>query len=453
MRIGFVSANRELLPDAAIPLGLLCVMASTPPEHQRRMWDLCFDDDPVGRLADELDGFAPDLVAIGLRNLQAADYRGFDDTVRYYRELVDCVRSHSDARVIIGGGGFSVMPREIMRYLGADFGISGEGESAFARLVGLLQSGTSNFSSIANLHYFDHAELISTPASGAFDDLDRLPVPDRSLLDPRYYRDFGIESIQSKRGCPLRCDYCTYPRIEGRSIRRRNPARFVDELFAIRAASPQVRHIFIVDAVFNLPPSHAKDLCREMIRRRFDLPWTCYANPIGFDRELAELMVAAGCAGIEVGSDSGVDAVLDRLKKGFHTDQIRHLHEHSTAVGLPDCHAFILGTAGETIDDVRRTLDFCVDLDPFAAIQGVWTDDYEALDADLAARRRVFRDEIRQVLAPQAAECSHWVIPSLGINFDPRLFRLLRRTGLCGPLWQHLRRAHPPGAQRLAAGG
>lgn len=446
MRIAFVAANRETLPDAVIPLGLLYVMASTPPEHERRLWDLCFDEEPLARLAGELQRFSPDIVAIGLRNLQVADYSGFGDNLTYYADLVRCVRAHSRARIVLGGGAFSIMPRQIMQHLGADYGISGEGEGPFADLIAALHAATPRLSAIPNLHYFEGGDLISTPPAAGFQALDALPIPDRSLVDPRYYRDCGIDSAQSKRGCPLRCDYCTYPLIEGRAIRRRDPALFVDELFELRRVRPEAKHVFIVDAVFNLPPAHAKDVCREMIRRRFDLPWTCYANPLGFDRELAELMVEAGCSGIEVGSDSGVNAVLDRLQKGFHVDQIRSLHAHATAAGLPDCHSFILGTLGEEMRDIRESLDFCVDLAPRAAILGIWTDDGEALDPALAAQRRSFREEIKAVLAERASRFPHWVIPSLGVNFDPRLFRLLRRSGLSGPLWQHLHRrreGHP----------
>ncbi len=440
MRIAFVSANREQLPDAVTPLGLLYVMASTPSRHERELWDLCFDSDPADRLRLELARFKPDLVAIGLRNLQTADYSGFGDNLTYYRTLVETVRACSTARVVVGGGGFSVIPQKILQYIGADFGISGEGETSFASLVEALEAGTEELSFIAGLHFFDQGKVVSTSSAGKFEDLDALPWPERGLLDPIYRREFGIESIQSKRGCPLRCDYCTYPLIEGRAIRRRDPVQFVDELVSLCSEPPEVKHVFIVDAVFNLPPRHAKDICREMIRRHTSVPWTCYANPIGFDQELADLMVAAGCAGIEVGSDSGVDSVLDRLKKGFHTEQIRRLHEYSAKAGLPDCHSLILGTNGETMDDVARSLDFCIDLDPFAAILGVWTDDLEALDDTLHAHRLRFRDEIAKLLQSRAAEFPHWVIPSSGTNFDPRLFRLLRRMGLHGPLWQHLRR-------------
>ena len=74
MRIAFISANRENMPDAVIPLGLLHVMAATPQRHEKLFWDLCFEPDPLETVARNLREHQPDLVAIGLRNLQNMDY-------------------------------------------------------------------------------------------------------------------------------------------------------------------------------------------------------------------------------------------------------------------------------------------------------------------------------------------------------------------------------------------
>ena len=156
-------------------------------------------------------------------------------------------------------------------------------------------------------------------------------------------------------------------------------------------------------------------------------------------------MKAAGCAGMEVGSDSGTDEVLKRLQKGFTTDQVRDLHRIASDVGIPDCHTFILGTPGETFDDVLRTLDFIVDLEPFSAILMCWVDDEEALDAETAHERGKLRSSIEKLLEEHKDEFPWWSIPSLGVNYDVRLFDLLRNAGYDGPLWRHIRGLGPKG--------
>ena len=148
MRVAFVSGNREQLPDGVIPLGLLYVMAATPAQHERVLVDLCFADDPAETLGRELARQAPDVVALGMRNIQSGDYSGVGHTLAYYRMLMRSIRAATDAPVVIGGAGFSVMPDALMRELRPDFGIAGEGERAFPELLEALESG-ADFEAIA----------------------------------------------------------------------------------------------------------------------------------------------------------------------------------------------------------------------------------------------------------------------------------------------------------------
>jgi hypothetical protein len=124
---------------------------------------------------------------------------------------------------------------------------------------------------------------------------------------------------------------------------------------------------------------------------------------------------------------------------------VRELHEICRDTGVPDCHTFILGTRGETLDDVRRTLDFVADLDPWSAILLAWVDDTEALDPALRRERMALREGVLAALAERKDEFPHWVIPPLGVNFDKGVFRRLRRDGFHGPLWQYIRPAAGPG--------
>ena len=227
MKVAFVSGNQEKLPDAVIPLGLLTVASNIPNHHDRRIFDLCFEEDPHGALEAALRDFSPDVVALGMRNIQSADYSGTSDTIAYYESLLDTIRKASDAPIIMGGSGFSVMPNDLMQRLRPDFGISGEAEVAFPALLDRIENGGS-VDDIGSLHHFLGDLLISNPAASDFLDMNDLAMADRSLVDPRHYQQVGIDAVQTKRGCPLRCEYCTYPIIEGRVGRLRDPSAVVD---------------------------------------------------------------------------------------------------------------------------------------------------------------------------------------------------------------------------------
>lgn len=443
MKIAFLSANREHMPDPVIPLGVLYIMASTPAEHEKVLWDMCFQREPIQYLKKQLMSYQPEVVAMGMRNLYNSDYSGSQTNVVYYKELIDTIRRFApQAKIILGGGGFSVIPEKLMRHLKPDFGIAGEGEESFPMLLKAIEKN-SGFAFVPGLFYFEGEDVKSVPVRAAFLDLNKSPELPRELLDPNYYRKVGIENIQTKRGCVLKCSYCSYPKIEGRKYRTRSPENVVNEMFRSLEKNPNINHFFIVDSVFNLPRQHAKDICKEMIARNLNTPWTCYLNPLGFDDELAELMARSGCVGMEIGSDSGCDEILSGLRKGFTTEDIRNANRLAVKHGLRDCHTFILGTPGETLEQVRRSMDFIVELDPYAAIVMAWTDDEDALESDKAEERRAFRKRIIEDLKEIRTKFPRWVIPPLGENFDRQQFRYLRLVGLKGPLWQHVRMPEP----------
>jgi radical SAM superfamily enzyme YgiQ (UPF0313 family) len=374
-----------------------------------------------------------------MRNIQNADYTGTSTTLDYYDQIVHAVRAHTNAPVVMGGGGFSIIPDELVRRFGLDYGIAGEGELAFAQLLDRLESGSRDASGIANVYTAGHRPAASIHAVNGrkFLDISENVRPDRRLVSPRYYEHSGIGSIQTKRGCAMRCDYCTYPMIEGRVIRRRYAAEVAEEWHEMLQLAPAIDHVFVVDAVFNLPPEHARQVCHALIERGVSKPWTCYINPIRFEQDLADIMARAGCVGVEIGSDSGTDEGLQRLKKGFTTDQIRQTSDACRRAAIKDCHTFVLGTPGETIEDVERSLDFIEALDPFSAILMAYKDDREAVDAELAGRLGSFRQRVLEAIERRARPHSRWAVPSTGLRFSPRLFNALRKAGYRGPLWQH----------------
>jgi Radical SAM superfamily/B12 binding domain len=437
MRIAFVSPNREHLPDPVLPLGILYMMSAVGAEHEKTLIDLCFEAEPLAVLAERLADFRPELVAVSMRNVQNADYTDTGSVLGWYDQVMSTIRAATPAPVVMGGGGFSVIPDELMTRFKLDYGITGEGEQPFAQLVARLAAGSRDTGGIRNLLGGSGTAMIGGLQRHDFLNLNQNVRPAREWADPRYYAHSGIASIQTKRGCAMSCEYCTYPLIEGRAIRQRVGEQVADEWEAMIAASPAISHVFIVDSVFNLPPHHAREVCEALIARGNSTPWTCYLNPVKFDQALADVMARSGCAGVEIGSDSGTDEGLAKLRKGFTIEKIRDTSRVCRQAGIRDCHTFILGTRGETIADVERSLDFIEALDPYSAIVMAYKDDREAVDPVMAAELGAFRARVLEAIERRAKPRQRWVVPSLGLRFNPRLFNALRKTGLRGPLWQH----------------
>ena len=165
----------------------------------------------------------------------------------------------------------------------------------------------------------------------------------------------AMGNLQTKRGCPFQCIYCTYPLIEGKKIRLRAPGAVADEIETM--VSRGLDHLFFVDNNFNYPPEQAQGICREIRSRRLSLRWTAYVNPGFISEALVEDMKTSGCRGLELGIDSASPRQLEALGKNFTLEAIRDAARICRQGDLPFCFSLLLGGPGETLDTVRETLE------------------------------------------------------------------------------------------------
>jgi hypothetical protein len=451
MRVLLVSANREKLPSPVVPIGPLAVAASLRDDHEVRLVDLCFEEDPQAAVENAIGAFDPQIIGVGLRNLHTNAYDGMERLVAEYSACVAWIRAASDAPIVLGGPAYSLQPETLLARLGGDYGVVGEGERVFRGLVDELRHGRASPKIL-------RAGALSPPllrarrshghASWPVSDLDDLPLPARDLVDPRYYEFDGTDNLQTKRGCAFACAYCDYPDLEGSKVRVRYPAAIADEMMA-RAQVPGVTHMFFVDSVFNVPRSHAIAVCEEIERRHNPLPWVCYVSPVTLDEEVVRAMARAGCQGVEIGSDSGTQRMLEQLKKPFSIEHIVASRGLFRSYGIRDCHTFVLGAMDESPDEVKETLAFVDRLDPDVAVFIVFMEDRETMTVGRARHR----DAILQLLAEEAPKRAGWVVPELGIRFGAKINDIVRRRGLKGPSWLHLARMRSRGPLGPESGG
>ena len=206
MKILLVSANTLTAPYPVYPIGLDYVAGALGEAHTVEILDLNTAA-PAGTIASALDRFAPDLIGISLRNIDNTDIVDVQSYLAGYRDLIREIRARSAAPVVLGGSGFTIFPRRILKAVGADYGIVGEGER-LAHLVDALEQGTDP-AAVAGV-----VQAGSESGKGA-----TLPPPlerplRRAFRAGRAHTDFYLKhgamlNRLSKRGCPFRCSYCT----------------------------------------------------------------------------------------------------------------------------------------------------------------------------------------------------------------------------------------------------
>ena len=265
------------------PLGLLVLAGLTPPE-----WDITIVDENV-ECPDYSLMPRPDLVGVSAFTSQAP---------RAY-ELASVFRSRG-VPVVMGGIHATMRQKEAAERV--DVVVTGEAESVWAKVLEDVARGT-----LKPLYAGDHEEMDKTP-------------PARHDLLPTGYH---LGAIQTTRGCPLNCSFCSVSAFNGRTYRRRSNEDVVTEFKLIRE-----KHVLVVDDnLIGTRPDHlerVKDLFRAMIEADLGKKWICQATiNMADDEELLQLARDAGCIGVFIGFESTTDEGLAEVHKKYNIQEGR----------------------------------------------------------------------------------------------------------------------------------
>jgi radical SAM superfamily enzyme YgiQ (UPF0313 family) len=330
----FMAAHRQEFRPWMIPnLGLLTIAGLTPPEVELEYVDENVDPVDVERRYD--------VVALSGMTQQA--FRAYDLAAEFRARGV---------YTVMGGAHATVMADEAEGYV--DTVISGEAEGIWEEFLADFRAGRPR-------PRYENLALASV-------DLTRSPIPRYDLLGRGFFqRGWGYRMIpvQTSRGCPRQCDFCSVPQVYGSAFRTKTVAQVTRDVEAAIRAAPGTLVLFADDNMF-INRRFARDLLTALIPMRIRY---MAQSDIGIarDPELLRLIRASGCVMILVGLESlsedtlkTVDAFKARMCGGYEVG-VRRIQEHGIAV----LGAFIVGfddDTPETFDRiaafVRRTMVF-----------------------------------------------------------------------------------------------
>jgi radical SAM superfamily enzyme YgiQ (UPF0313 family) len=449
MRILLISVNRERMPYPVAPLGLAYIAGALKQAgHDVRAIDLCFSTDIEHDLTRIVEEFPPDAVGISLRNLDNLTYPSSLSYLPELEETVAIARRRTPAPLVIGGSGFSLAPLPLMRRVDLDFGVVGEGEGSMVELVGRLEQGASP-QGIPGVVIKGEDGFIPPQPLASFH------APDRSILDnEKYLKEGGMANLQTKRGCPFDCIYCTYPLLEGKRCRMREVAEVVQELKELQAEHG-ADYIYFVDDIFNYPADYTAALCQELIAHTVAVKWTAFVNPRFLTVELCAVMAKAGCQGLELGIDTGSAKMLKAYGKGFEVEDIVRASRQCQEASLPFAVYLLLGGPGEDEATLQESFALMDRLSPTAvivmlgiriysqtALQEIAVQEGLIAQADDLLEPRFYispligSERLIEVITEAAMQRQGWIVPGLEINISVPLMEGMRKFGLRGPLWE-----------------
>ncbi|NPA96057.1 MAG: radical SAM protein [Crenarchaeota archaeon] len=346
----------------APPLGLAYIAAVL----ERAGHKVAIVDSPTLRMTRDrflqiVREFKPDIVGISLQTPLAP--KGYAIAKELRREFPDLV-------LIAGGPHATYMVDEALDN-GFDVVVRFEGEYTTLELVETIEKfGLSEeaLKKVKGIAFRDReGRTIETPRREFIQNLDELPFPARHLLPMDRYRVLGknirAAHVMASRGCPYGCIFCSTSYFWGRRIRIRSAKNVADEVEQL-VERYGAKYVIFTDDELTGYRRFVYDLVKEFRERKLDVVFTCGARVDHMDREFMKFLIDSGCVGLYFGVESGTQRTLDMIGKRITLEQARKVFQWAKELNAFAVASFVIGFPWETVEDVRKTIEFSIELDP-----------------------------------------------------------------------------------------
>ncbi|MDP2316043.1 MAG: radical SAM protein [Pseudomonadota bacterium] len=360
MRVLLVQAFTALDMELVYPLGL-AYLAAHLDGHEVRIFDVNLHRDaPFPALEAELRAFRPEVVGISLRNMKVGMPNLHTDDFQPQQETIQLIKKVSpDVTIVAGGTAFSLYSEIMMERLPeVDLGVWGEAENRFPALLADLEHPEK----VKGVYYRRDGEVHYTGRPPG-EEWKNLRHPRRDLVShaPYLASSFVSVGVQAKRGCSLHCIHCSDTFLLGHRVRVRDPKDVVDEIESL-VRDYGVRQMFFCDQIFNIPASHAINICKEIVARGLDIRWSAWFNEHRntLPDELMVWLKKAGCGLLSFSPDHVDDRMLKNLDKNFRYEDMLYTVQIAKKHGMDVEYSFFLNSPGEDTKSLYAILKFLV---------------------------------------------------------------------------------------------
>ena len=275
-------------------------------------------------------------------------------------ELVRIAREEG-CRVILGGRPCRYSPDVFLSEMDEQVVIAdGELEPLLEQLLPLWTWGSEELCTITGVIFFSGGKVVRKPASKRGFDIQRLPIPDRSLLPVEDYID--VRSILSSRGCVEKCSFCPVHRFWGR-WRFRKPEQVVQEIRYLCDSFGARKILFLDDHATASMPRMQK-ISQLLLKDPVQATLGCLGTAHSLDEDTLRLMYAAGFRWIHVGAEYGSDRVLSLMGKRTRAADIRKTVLMAKSIGFRVRTSWILDAPQATYSELQETLALIKELQP-----------------------------------------------------------------------------------------
>lgn len=292
--------------------------------------------------------------------------------------LSDLKEINPGMKTIMSGSQATFMPQATLSRKGCDFIVQREQEWVIRDLINALDQGGEAYKDVKGIGFKDaEGNIVINPLADLIRNLDDLPFSDRNLLpgNIEYFnpivKRMPFTTMFTTRGCTAKCTYCTSPVFYGDKVRFRSAEKVVEELKTCYEQG--YREVFFRDELFTASKKRVMDICRLIKENNIDMTWICSSRVNNIDPEMLQTMKDAGCHMIRFGVESGVQEILDNVRKDITVEETRQCFKWCHEYGI-DTHAHcMIGSPGETRETIEQSIKFVKEIDPTIITFGITT--------------------------------------------------------------------------------
>jgi len=330
------------------PLGILYIAASLENNGCKvNVLDAAIKKMSYAEIVKNIQEEKPDLIGITCTT----------ETRFEMKELTELIRKKiPDLFIVVGGAHVTFCPEETLLSTKADLVVLGEGDNTIAELI----SGKP-FADIEGIVYRDEENIKTNPLRKRIDDLGKLPFPARHLIDLDKYPGFSVRKqknthINTNRGCPFGCIYCSASKLWGMNSRSISAKKVVEEVEML-LSDYGINLFYFYDDMFTANKKRAEKICNLFIEKKLNIKWGTSTRIDAINKDLLVLMSDAGCVQINYGVETLNNNVCKYIGRKALLNEVKEAVKDSIDAGIENVQLYILiGLPGDDPQGLKKTV-------------------------------------------------------------------------------------------------
>lgn len=272
-----------------------------------------------------------------------------------YRILNITKQSNFTGTIVAGGPHPTFNQEEMLKDLGVDYVIMGEGEFTFLKLLEHINFPQQYpLKNIKGISYMRGNELIINKQDGYIEKLDILPLQPIDLVDVSKYTT--PSTIVSSRGCHGNCIYCASRSMSGNNYRMRSAENIICEMLYLKEKL-KTNKITFLDDTFTADKNRFDRFIKLIKSLGNEFEYRIESRGDTLSKDILEELKTTNCKVIHVGIESGSQDVIDKIGKKINLVETIDMLYYGNELGIHMVASFIIGHYCDDKNTIKQTID------------------------------------------------------------------------------------------------